>query len=106
VTKRSGIERHMTVMVKFKQSGQFNAGTFKFLDLDKISHLQLNHLRNTYELLATTPENPQPNTPYIIATREHQYEIEAILKELQQLKKEKKNLIYEITETEVHLIST
>jgi hypothetical protein len=95
----------MTAMIKFKQSGQFNSGEFKFLDLDKISKLQLNHLRNTCELLAITSENPRPNTPYVITTRDNPYEIQAIIKDLQQLKQEKKDVTYEITETEAHLIT-
>jgi len=94
----------MAVVVKFKQSGQFNSGEFRSLDLDQISKLQINHLRNNCELLATTPENPRPNTPYIIATRDNQYELQAIINDLQKLRQEKKNLIYEITETEAHLI--
>jgi hypothetical protein len=98
----------MTITVRFRQSGQFNSGEFKSLDLDQISNLRLNHMRNTCELLATTPENPRPNNPYLIATRDNEYELQAIINDLQKLKQgikqEKRNLIYEITETEAHLI--
>lgn len=79
----------MTVQVKFMQSGAFNRGEFKFLDLDKITRLQITRLRNTCELLATTPENPRPNTPYLLASREREYELQSIVDELQQLKKQK-----------------
>ena len=94
----------MSVQVKFMQSGSFNAGEFKFLDLDKISRLQITRQRNTCELLATTPENPRPNTPYMIARRDREYELQAILADLQQLKQEKRENIYEITDTEAHLV--
>ncbi len=94
----------MSVQVKFMQSGSFNAGEFKFLDLDKISQLQITRQRNTCELLATTPENPRPNTPYRIARRDREYELQAILADLQHLKQEKREKIYEITDTEAHLV--
>ena len=55
----------MTVKVKFKQSGQFHSGMFKSLDLDKISKFQINHLRNTFELLATTGK---PNAGHTICS--------------------------------------
>jgi hypothetical protein len=95
----------MTVTVKFRQSGQFSSGDFKSLDLGKISRLQLNHLRNTCELLAISSENPRPGTPYVITTRDNPYEIEAIIRDLQQLKTDKRDLTYEITETQAHLIT-
>ncbi|MCK9578988.1 MAG: hypothetical protein M0Q92_00880 [Methanoregula sp.] len=94
----------MSVLVKFLQSGSFNDGKFKSLDLEKITKLQIAHLRNTCELLATTPENPRPNTPYIIARRDREYELQAILKDLQQLKRETKDITYEITDTEAHQV--
>jgi len=94
----------MTLTVKFKQSGQFNAGEFKSLDLDKITKLQINRLRNTCELHATTPENPRPNTPFLIASRERAYELQAIVDDLQQLRQAKKSGVYEITDTEAHLV--
>jgi len=94
----------MSVLVKFIQSGAFNSGDFKSLDLSLIEKIQISRLRNTSELLATTPENPQPNTPYIIARRDKEFEIQAILLDLQQLKREKKDGTYEITDTEAHFI--
>jgi hypothetical protein len=94
----------MTVLVRFAQSGSFHAGEFKSLDLDKISNIKISRQRNTCELLATTPENPQPNTPYMIARRDKEYELQAILQELQQLKQEKKEVIYEITDTEARVV--
>jgi len=95
----------MTVHVKFMQSGAFHAGEFKFLDLDKISRLQITRLRNTCELLATTPENPRPNTPYMIASREREYELQSIVNDLQQLRQEKKDITYEITGTVAHPVT-
>jgi hypothetical protein len=94
----------MTIIVKFRQSGQFNSGEFKSLDLDKITKLKINHLRNSAELAADTPENPRPNTPYIIAERENAYELQTIVDELDQLSRAKKSGVYEITETEAHLL--
>ena len=94
----------MTIIVRFAQSGSFHAGEFKSLDLDKISHLKISSQRNTCELLATTPENPQPNTPYVIARRDREYELQAILQDLQRLKAVKKDVIYEITDTESHIV--
>jgi len=94
----------MSIIVKFKQQGQFNAGEFRSLELDKITKLQVNHLRNSCELVADTPENPRPNTPYIIAARENAYELQTIINELDQLRRAKKSGVYEITETEAHLI--
>jgi hypothetical protein len=94
----------MTIQVKFMQSGTFHAGEFKFLDLDKISRLQITRLRNTCELFATTPENPQPGTPYMIARRDREYELQSIVSELQQLKQEKKDIVYEITDSAARLL--
>ena len=94
----------MTVLVRFTQSGSFHAGEFKSLDLDKISNLKISSQRNTCELLVTTPENPQPNTPYVIARRDREYELQAILQDLQRLKREKRAVIYEITDTEAHVV--
>lgn len=95
----------MTVKIKFLQSGEYHAGEFKYLDLSKISQLKISRLRSTSELLAITPENPQPNTPYIIARRDHEYELQGILTDLQQLKQEKREIIYEITDTEAHRVA-
>jgi len=94
----------MSVLVKFMQSGTFHAGEFKSIDLDKISKFEISRQRNTCELLAITPENPRPGTPYMIARRDNEYQLQAILKDLQQLKQENKDIIYNITDTEVHLL--
>jgi uncharacterized protein VirK/YbjX len=91
-------------IVKFKQSGSFHAGEYKSLDLAKISRFEICRQRNTCELIATTPENPQPHTPYMIARRDREYEITAILADLQQLKKGTRDATYEITDTEARLI--
>jgi hypothetical protein len=96
----------MSVFVKFMQSGTFHAGESKSLDLALISKLQISHQRNTCELIATTPENPRPNTPYMIARRDRAYELQTILNDLQQIRNEKKDGIYEITDTEAHLVLT
>lgn len=95
----------MGVLVKFLQSGAFNSGEFKSLDLDKITKFEIKHLRNSCELLAITPENPQQNLPYVIAQRDKEYKLEDILKDLQQLKQEKKDIIYEITATDVRKVN-
>jgi hypothetical protein len=95
----------VSVLVKFMQSGSFHAGEYKSIDLDKISKFEICRQRNTCELIAITPENPQANTPYVIAKRDREYEIQAILNELQQLKQEKKDIIYEITGTEIHRVN-
>jgi hypothetical protein len=100
----NGTEGYMSVLVKFRHSGPFHSGEFASIDLEKISEFKITRQRNTCELLAITPENPQPNMPYIIATRDYEYEIKDILKDLQQLKQKNKDLIYEITDTEVHLV--
>jgi len=92
----------MIVLVKFLQTGSFNNGMFKSLDLDKILHLQILRLRNTCELNATTPENPQPDQPYFIARRKREYELQSIVNDLQQLKQGKKDSICEITDTGAH----
>jgi len=90
----------LSVTVKFRvQSGIIS------LDLDKISVFQITRQRNTCELLAITPENPRPQTPYSIARRDQESKLREILDSLQQLKKEKKTgIILEITDTELHLI--
>lgn len=94
----------MSVLVKFIQSGAFHSGDFKSLELDKINKFEVKHLRNTCELLAYTPENPQPNSPYVVARRDSEYQLQDILKDLQQLQREQKDIIYEITDSEVRLI--
>lgn len=94
----------MSVLIKFVQSGSFHAGDSKSLDLDKITKFEINRQRNSCELIAITPENPQQNLPYVIARRDIEYKLQDILKDLQQLKQENKDIIYEITDTEVRLI--
>ncbi|PKL58576.1 MAG: hypothetical protein CVV34_01640 [Methanomicrobiales archaeon HGW-Methanomicrobiales-5] len=94
----------MSVLIKFIQSGSFHAGDFKSLDLDKITKFEINRQRNSCDLVAITPENPQQNSPYVIARRDIEYKLQDILTDLQQLKQEKKDIIYEITDTEVHQI--
>jgi hypothetical protein len=94
----------MSVRVRFIQSGAFSAGEFKSLDLDKISKFEINRQRNSCELVAITPENPQQNIPYVIARRDMEYKLQDILKDLQQLKQEKNDIIYEITDTEVRRV--
>ena len=94
----------MTVQVKFMQSGSFNAGTFKFLDLALITKMQISRQRNTCELVAFTPENPQPGRPYILATRDRANQLEEILTDLQQLKQGNIDSIYEITDSEAHRV--
>ncbi len=40
----------------------------------------------------------------MIARRDHEFQIKAILKDLQQLKQGNKNIIYDISDNEVNLI--
>jgi hypothetical protein len=94
----------MTIHVTFKQSGTFHAGETISLDLDKISRFQITRQRNTCELFATTPENPRPATPYMLARRDHEYELQAILTDLRQLKTEQKESVYKITDTGAGLV--
>lgn len=94
----------MTVQVKFIQSGAFNSGDFKSLDLAQITKLQITRQRNTCELLAFTPQNPQPGIPYIIARRDRENQLQEILADLRQLKQEVKDIIYEITDNEAHRV--
>jgi len=96
----------MSVQVKFMQSGSFHAGEFKLLDLDKISRFQISHQRNCCELFVTTPENPRPNTPYMLARRDHEYELKDIITDLQKLKQGQNEIVYEITETEAGQVTT
>jgi hypothetical protein len=75
------------------------------LDLAKISNLQITRQRNTCEILATTPENPHPQVPYSIARRDKEYELNDIIHDLQELKKDSTaDIIFEITDSEVHRI--
>jgi hypothetical protein len=96
----------MSVRVKFMPSGAFHSGVSKYLDLGQISKLQISRQRNSCELLATTPENPQPSVPYTIARRDQEYELKAILNDLQQLRVEKRDATYEITDTETRFVLT
>ena len=90
----------MSVTVKFLHtSGAFHSGEFVSLDLDKITQFKITRQRNTCELLAHTPENPQPNQPYSIARRDRENLLQVILQDLQQLRQEKTEIIYEITDT-------
>jgi hypothetical protein len=95
----------MTVHVNFMQSGSFHAGELKSLDLDKISRFRITHQRNSCELFATTPENPRPETPYLLARRDHEYELQDILTDLKQLKTGQKESVYKITDTEAGLVT-
>lgn len=94
----------MSVFVKFRHSGVFHRGDSLSIDLDKISEFRITRQRNTCELLAITPENHQPDRPYSIATRDREYQLQEILTDLKRLQKENRDLIYEITDTEVHRI--
>jgi hypothetical protein len=94
----------MSVSVKFMRSGAFHAGESLCIDLEKISKLEINRLRNTCELLAITPENPQQNNPYVIARRDSEYMLKDILRELQQLRQGSTDIIFEITDTETHQV--
>jgi hypothetical protein len=92
-------------VVRFMQSGSFHTGEYLSLDLAKISRFEISRQRNSCELHATTPENPRPATPYMIARRGREYEITAILNDLRQLNLEKKDTVYEITDTEARLVN-
>jgi hypothetical protein len=92
----------MSVLVKFRHTGVFHQGDSLSIDLGKISEFRITRQRNTCDLLAITPENHQPDKPYAIATRDREYQLQDILTDLKALKKENRDLIYEITDTEVH----
>jgi hypothetical protein len=94
----------MSVFIKFRHSGVFHRGDFLSIDLDKISEFRITRQRNTCELLAITPENHQPDRPYSIATRDREYQLQEILTDLNQLKKEKRDITYEITDTGVQRV--
>jgi hypothetical protein len=95
----------MSVQVKFMQSGTFHAGEIKSLDLEKISRFPITHQRNTCELFVTTPENPRPETPYMLARRDREYELQAIVNDLRQLRSEQKEAVYTITDTDAGLVT-
>lgn len=90
----------MGVLVKFMAPGGFVS-----LDLNKISTFQITRQRTTCELLAITPENPQRNTPYAIARRDKEWQLKEILDNLQRLKDENRDFIYEITDTGIQLVT-
>ena len=94
----------MSVFVKFRHSGVFHRGDFLSIDPGKISEFRITRQRNTCELLAITPENHQSDRPYSIATRDREYQLQEIITDLKALKKENGDLIYEITDTDVHRI--
>jgi hypothetical protein len=96
----------MSVFIKFRHTGVYHQGDSFSIDLAKISEFKITRQRNTCELLAITPENHQPDRPYSIATRDREYELQDIITDLKKLKKETGDLIYEITDTGVHLIKT
>ena len=103
--RKTGGNVRVSVQVKFIQSGTFHAGEIKSLDLEKISRFQITHQRNTCELFVTTPENPRPETLYMLARRDREYELQAIVNDLRQLKSEQKDAVsvYKITDTEAGL---
>lgn len=89
----------MSVHVKFRASSGFIS-----LDLGKISSFEITRQRNTCELLAITPENPRRDSPYTIAKRDHEWQLRDIMTDLQRLKGETGDSIFEITDTESHLV--
>jgi hypothetical protein len=95
----------MSVQVKFMQSGTFHTGEIKSLDLEKISRFPITRQRNTCELFVTTPENPRPETPCMLARRDREYELQAIVNDLRQLKSEQKEAVYTITGTDDGLVT-
>jgi hypothetical protein len=94
----------MSVFVKFRHTGVYHQGDSLSIDLAKISEFKITRQRSTCDLLAITPENHQPDHPYAIATRDREYQLQEIITDLKGLKKETKDLIYEITDTEVHRV--
>lgn len=96
----------MSVRIKFIPTGALHSGVSRYLDLGQISKFQISRQRNSCELQAITPQNPQPGMPYIIARRDQEYELKDILNDLQQLKTEKRDATYEITDRETRLVIT
>jgi hypothetical protein len=94
----------MSVLVKFRHTGVYHQGDSLSIDLAKISEFKITRQRNTCDLLAITPENHQPDHPYAIATRDREYQLQEIITDLRNLKKETRELVYEITDTEVHRV--
>jgi hypothetical protein len=89
----------MSVTLKFRSP----AGIIS-LNLDKISLFQITRQRNSCELLALTPENPRPQTPYSIARRDKEWQLQDLMADLANLKKETGDLTYDITDTGIHLV--
>jgi len=89
----------MSILVKFRAPAGFIS-----LDLNKISAFEITHQRNSCELLAITPENPRNDTPYAIAKRDKEWQLRDILTDLQRLKAETGDCIFEITDTDSQLI--
>ena len=94
----------MSVFIKFRHSGVYHKGDSLSIDLAKISEFKITRQRNTCELLAITPENRQPDRPYSIATRHREYQLQEIMTDLRQLKKETKAITCKITDTGVHRV--
>ncbi|MFY9749944.1 MAG: hypothetical protein WAK75_04140 [Methanoregula sp.] len=94
----------MSVLIKFRHSGVFHTGDSLSIDIARISELRVTRQRNTCELLAITPENHQPDKPYSIATRDREYQLQEIMTDLRLLKKEKRDITYEITDTGVQRV--
>ena len=89
----------MGVLVRFRApSGLIS------LDLGRISSFEITRQRNTCELLAITPENPRKDTPYAIAKRDKEWQLKNILADLQRLKGEPGDIIFEITDTDCCLV--
>lgn len=89
----------MSVSIRFRHSGGFIS-----IDLSRISTFQITRQRNTCELLAITPENPRRNSPYSIARRDKEWQLKEIMDNLVRLKGEGKDLLFEITDTDCHLV--
>jgi hypothetical protein len=73
------------------------------LNLDNIGELQIHYKRTHCELVAITPENQSTQNPFIIARRDNEWQIKELIKEINQLKKVKRDIIFEITDKDFHL---
>jgi len=89
----------MSILVKFRGP----AGSVS-LDLCKIASFEITRQRNSCELLAITPENPRNDSPYAIAKRDKEWQLRDILADLERLKAESGDFIFEITDTDSHLM--
>jgi len=83
-------------------SGCSTPGTRSLSILTRLRNSKLPGSAVPCDLLAITPENQQPDRPYAIATRDREYQLQEIIADLKKLKKGKQDLVYEITDTEVH----